>query len=127
LCDTLAGSLSWDAMRAARAAGAVLGGSSAGAMVLGAHFFDPESKSISAGLGLVSGLFFLPHHNAFGAKWARFLPGIPAGARLLGVDEQTGILDDGPEGAWTVYGKGAATVYTAGKGVRFTNGAKFSF
>ena len=32
-------------------------------------------------------------------------------AILVGIDEETGMLNDGPNGQWTVYGKGAVTVY----------------
>ncbi len=127
LFDTLAGSLCWNAMGAAHAAGAVLAGSSAGAMVLGSHFLDPGAKRVRAGLGLVPGMFFLPHFNHLRNKWLRFFPGIPGEARVLCVDEETGVLNDGANGAWTVYGRGSATVYTAGKGARYPSGANFSF
>jgi cyanophycinase-like exopeptidase len=33
---------------------------------------------------------------------------------LIGIDEETGLMNDGPEGRWTVYGKGAVTLYRRG-------------
>jgi cyanophycinase-like exopeptidase len=32
-------------------------------------------------------------------------------AILLGIDEQTGIINDALDGAWTVYGAGGVTLY----------------
>ena len=31
----------------------------------------------------------------------------------VGIDEETGMVNDGPAGSWTVYGKGVVTVYPA--------------
>ena len=44
LAETLAGSRAWQAMRNAHRDGAVIGGSSAGAMVLCESYFDPFPK-----------------------------------------------------------------------------------
>jgi cyanophycinase len=111
LAETLAGSRAWDAMRAAHRAGAVIGGSSAGAMVLCEHYFEQASGRVLPGLNLLPGCCVLPHHNTFGQKWAPRLGPLLPGACLLGIDEETGLLNDGPAGNWTVYGKGAVTVY----------------
>lgn len=112
LCETIAGSRAWDAMRAAYRAGAVIGGSSAGAMVLCEHYFDPVSDSVQPGLDLLPGCCVLPHHNQFGKNWAPRLRGLLPKSSLIGIDEETGLLNDDPAGDWTVYGKGAVTVYT---------------
>ena len=44
LAETLSGSLAWQAMLSAHRAGAVIAGSSAGAMVLCERYFDPELR-----------------------------------------------------------------------------------
>lgn len=122
LAETLALSRVWEAMRTVHRSGAVIGGSSAGAMVLCEHYFDPASESVQPGLNLLPGCCILPHHNRFGKKWApaleRLLPGMP----LIGIDEETGLLNDGPAGEWTVYGKGAVTVYQPGGKAIFHHG-----
>ena len=111
LGQTLSGSLAWQAILEAYASGAVVGGSSAGAMVVCAHYFDPESGRILDGLNLLPRACVIPHHNHSGKNWAsRLLKEIPADT-LIGIDEQTGLIDDGPQGAWNVYGKGGVTVY----------------
>ncbi|NJN15024.1 MAG: type 1 glutamine amidotransferase-like domain-containing protein [Oscillochloris sp.] len=111
LNEALLGSAAWDACREAHAAGAVLGGSSAGAMVLCEMLFDPQANTPIPGLNLVPGIVILPHHNTFGAGWAsRLAPKLPDLA-LLGIDERTALIDDGTAGGWTVYGPGAATLY----------------
>jgi cyanophycinase len=111
LATTLAGSRAWDAMRAAHRDGAVIGGSSAGAMVLCEHYFDQASGEVLPGLNLLPRCCVLPHHDRFGQQWAPPLERLLPGVQLLGIDEETGLLNDVPAGEWTVYGKGAVTIY----------------
>ncbi len=111
LAETLSSSRVWEAMRTAHRAGAVIGGSSAGAMVLCEHFFDQASGQVLPGLSLLAGCCVLPHHDTFGREWAAPLKQLLPGAKLIGIDEETGLLNDGPAGEWTVYGRGAVTVY----------------
>jgi cyanophycinase len=122
LARTLAGSLTWQAVLEAHRSGAVVGGSSAGAMVLCAHYFDPQAGRILDGLNLVPNACVIPHHNTSGKGWAaRLAREIPADV-LIGIDEQTGLIDDGPPGAWQVYGKGVVTIYTRGQTVEYKQG-----
>ncbi len=115
LGQTLAGSLCWQATVEAYQAGAVIAGSSAGAMVLCQHYYDPDAKSVVDGLNLVPNACIIPHHNTFGKSWASFLaPLLPEGI-LIGIDEQTGMIDDGPDRSWNVFGKGSVTLYRKGK------------
>jgi cyanophycinase len=114
LAETLAGSRAWQAMAAAHRAGAVIAGSSAGAMVLCGHYFDQASGRVLPGLNLVPGACVLPHHNSFGQRWQKNLSAVLPDALLIGIDEETGMLNDAPGGRWTVYGKGAVTLYFGG-------------
>ncbi len=111
LCETLRDSRAWTAMRAAHASGAVLAGSSAGAMVLCEHLYDPRAQRIIPGLGLLPNLCVLPHHNSFGQGWAERLRALLPQATLVGIDEGTGMIDDGPTRAWSVHGAGHVTLY----------------
>lgn len=111
LGETLKDSLAWAAALEAYQQGAVLAGSSAGAMVLCDYYFNPSGGDIVDGLGLVSNACVLPHHNAFGRDWAPRLTELLPEAVLIGIDERTGMLNDGPDGAWTVYGQGTVTLY----------------
>ncbi len=126
LGESLAGSLSWQAMVAAYEAGAVLGGSSAGAMVLGQHYFDPYSNAIAAGLNLAPHICVVPHHNRFGKGWIAQLAIQLPGIWLVGIDEQTGLLDDGPDHTWNVYGKGSVTIYVGDQVRAYGPGETFS-
>jgi cyanophycinase len=127
LGESLAGSLSWQAMLAAYEAGAVVGGSSAGAMVLGQHYFDPYANVVVAGLNLAPRTCIVPHHNRFGRTWiARLSDQLPE-IWLIGIDEQTGLLDDGPNHTWNVYGQGSATLYRGGQARTYWPGDTFSF
>ncbi len=110
LASTLTGSRVWQAALDACAEGAILGGSSAGAMVLCEHLYDPERDRAVPGLNVLPNACVLPHHNAFGRNWApRLLQALP-GVLLIGIDDQTGMLGDST-GSWTVSGAGRVTLY----------------
>lgn len=129
LGETLAHSASWDAMLAAYAAGAVIAGSSAGAMVLCQYYYDPSRRRIVDGLNLVPHACVLPHHNTFGKGWAQQLGALLPEVALLGIDERTGMLDDGGAGSktgWRVYGQGSVVVYRAGKPTIYHSGEGFA-
>ena len=117
LGQTLKGSASWQAMLDAYENGAVIAGSSAGAMVLCQYYADQKSGVVE-GLGLVPDACVLPHHNNFGKNWAsRLIQQIP-NVVLIGIDERTGMIDDGggaKKMTWTVYGQGAVTLYRHGQ------------
>lgn len=126
LAETLAGSRAWEAMKSAQRAGALIGGSSAGAMVLCEFYFDQASGKVLPGLNLLPGVCVLPHHDTFGKEWAARLTRLLPGALLIGIDEETGLLNDGPRGQWTVYGKGAVTLYEPGGQAKFHDGQCFA-
>lgn len=111
LGQTMTGSSCWQATLTAHDSGAVIGGSSAGAMVLCKHYYDPFKKKVYEGLGLIPGACVIPHHETFGQSWVSHLQGLLPGIVLIGIDEQTGMLNDGPRGQWLVYGKGTVTLY----------------
>lgn len=128
LGETLKKSLCWQAALEAHAGGAVLVGSSAGAMVLCQHYFDPERGQVVAGLNLLPNTCVLPHHDTFGQRWAARLTALLPGVVLLGIDERTGLLDDGPGPrltSWRVYGQGNVTIYRQGQPVVYGPGQQF--
>jgi cyanophycinase len=122
----LIGSLSWQAILTAHQAGAVIAGSSAGAMVLCEHYYDPAAREALKGLGLVPGACVLPHHDTFGQVWASRLAKLLPGAVLVGIDEETGMLNDGPWGQWQVYGKGMVTLYRGNQTICYKSGKVFA-
>ncbi|GAC1433745.1 MAG: cyanophycinase [Ktedonobacteraceae bacterium] len=129
LGQTLAGSASWKAMLAAYEGGAVIAGSSAGAMVLCQYYFDPSTGKVVDGLGLVPNACVLPHHNTFGKGWVTRLATLLPDVVLVGIDERTGMIDDGEgdtKSAWRVYGQGAVTLYRRGRAVVHKAGEMFT-
>jgi len=124
--ETLRASLSWQAMVEAFRSGAVIGGSSAGAMVLAQHYYDPERNDLREGLNLIPGACVIPHHNTFGKGWAARLTGLLPDGLWIGIDEQTGMIGEAP-GRWTVHGKGQATLYHRGQVQTYRPGETFSF
>jgi cyanophycinase len=112
LAETLAGSRSWKSALTAMQAGAVIAGSSAGAMVACDYYFDPETSRIQEGLNLLNGICVLPHHDTFGHTWASRLTGLLPDSVLAGIDEETGVICDLSGGQGQVYGKGQLTLYS---------------
>ena len=128
LGETLKNSASWQAMLQAYLNGAVIAGSSAGAMVMCQHYFDPSKRQVVEGLGLLPNTCVLPHHDTFGKNWAQQLATLLPNVVLLGIDERTGMLDDGEDGrkiGWHVYGQGTITLYRKGQPTVYKAGESF--
>jgi cyanophycinase len=126
LHHSLNGSRGWQALLAAHGRGAVVAGSSAGAMVLCARYYDPDMRTVATGLGMVKGACVVPHHDTFGKTWAPRLAKQLPETILLGIDEETGTIDDGPDNVWQVYGKGAVTLYHRDRQTVFSVGECFA-
>jgi len=126
LGQTLKDSLAWQAALDAYHDGAVIAGSSAGAMVMCEFYYDPSAGKVVDGLNLVPNSLVLPHHNTFGKNWAPKLTKQIPNVTFLGVDEQTGMLNDGENNSWNVYGAVEVTLYRNGKVETFSAGRTFS-
>lgn len=124
LGETLKDSAAWEAVREAYANGAVVAGSSAGAMVMCEFYYDQNQGQVISGLNLVPNSLVLPHHNTFGKSWASRLLEI-AQVMLIGIDEQTGMIDDGAH-TWNVYGAGNVTIYQHRQVETYPPGTSFS-
>ncbi len=112
----------------AHQAGAVIGGSSAGAMVLCAHYYNPHSHEIDPGLSLVPNAAVIPHYNNLKGRWLGALRDKLPEAVLIGLDEGIGLIDDGVEGEgdWTVYGGGQITLHDGDTIITFAPGESFN-
>ena len=126
LGETLANSTCWRAVLDAYEQGAVIAGSSAGAMVLCEHYYDPTEKKLLRGLNLIPNACVLPHHNNFGKAWAKQLMQLLPNITLIGIDERTGMVTD-VNGMWRVYGAGEITLYQGGQIHSHARGETFSF
>jgi cyanophycinase len=145
LGETLAGSAAWQAMLAAYLDGAVIAGSSAGAMVLCQHYYDPYEGKLLNGLNLIPNACVLPHHNRYGKGWAAQLTERLPDSVLIGIDEQTGMISNNgapssvsirsmntdesssAQSNWTVYGAGTVTLYRGGQAHRHARRESFVF
>ena len=95
--------------------GAVVAGSSAGAMVLGDPMVDPRGGAYTLGLGLVEQLAVVPHHDTWPPERAhRTMQLAPKGLPIAAVDEQTAIIRTG-DGGWRAAGAGQVAVFLDGK------------
>jgi cyanophycinase len=124
LGSTLANSACWRAALEVYERGGVIAGSSAGAMVLCGHYYDPYERQLFEGLNLIPNACVLPHHNNFGRKWAAQLMEMLPDAVLIGIDESTGMVGGGK--TWLALGAGEVTLYRGGAAVRHAGGEEFS-
>lgn len=113
LAATLRDTPAWEGILAALASGAVLAGSSAGAMVLCDRMLVPGSDGTETGLGLLPGMVVIPHHE----RWSDRVPGMVraldgSGSVVLGIDEATGLVLE--EGGARVLGARSVTAYRDG-------------
>lgn len=118
VAQVLHGSEVWRAMFKAWRGGAVLAGSSAGAMALCSHTLvragwpNRFNRRPMDGLGALPGTAVLPHFETFGHRWVEpALADPPADAvTLVGIDERSAAVWDGKK--WSARGPGAVTVVT---------------
>ncbi len=125
LGETLTESAAWNAVLEAYQAGAVIAGSSAGAMVMCEFYYDLNQGQVVSGLNLIPNSLVLPHHNTFGKSWTSRLLEVPH-LTLIGIDERTGIVDDGSSKTWSVLGQGEATLYRNTQIEAYQTGNSFS-
>ena len=117
LRSVLKASAVWDALVEAWAAGAVLAGSSAGAMILGDAMVDPRGGALTLGLGLLPQLAVLPHANNWSEeKTHRTVRLASGGLRIAAIDERTALLR-APDGQWHKAGQGGTTIWLDGQPV----------
>lgn len=93
------------------AEGAVLAGSSAGAMVMGSLMRRPRGGGWVEALGIVPGVAVLPHHEKSDPEETsrQLQTQVPADVTVLGIDARSGCL--GHPGNWRAVGSGNVTVY----------------
>ncbi len=115
LRSVLKASAVWDALVEAWTNGAVLAGSSAGAMVLGDAMVDPRGGALTLGLGLLPQLAVLPHANNWPEeKTHRTVRLASGGLRIAAIDERTALLR-GSDGQWRQAGQGEVTIWLDGR------------
>jgi cyanophycinase len=114
LRSVLKDSPAWDALCQAWQGGAVLAGSSAGAMALCDPMVDPRGGAFTLGLGLLAQVAVIPHHNTWSEEKAkRTITLAPKGLPIVGIDERTALIR-GVDGAWSVAGVGGVVVFQNG-------------
>jgi cyanophycinase len=126
LATTLRDTLVWQAIVSAWEAGAALAGCSAGAMAMTAFapYVREMERAPEPGLGVLPQWQVLPHFDRF-QEWEptvveRSLAKLPAGVRLLGIDEDTALVR--LDGSWVVHGRQAVWDITAGGQTPFRAG-----
>jgi cyanophycinase len=120
----------WKAMFEAWRKGAVLAGSSAGAMALCSHTLVRASwpnrfnRRPADGLGLIPKTAVLPHFDTFGHRWVDSAQAAAPDLCLVGIDERSAAVWNGE--SWLAAGPGAVTVVKGAKISRFPSGRQVS-
>ena len=114
LRSVLKDSPAWNALFQAWQGGAVLAGSSAGAMALCDPMVDPRGGAFTLGLGLLAQVAIIPHHDTWSEEKAkRTITLAPKGLPIVGIDERTALIR-GRDGGWSVDGVGGVVVFQDG-------------
>ncbi|HEV2759014.1 MAG TPA: Type 1 glutamine amidotransferase-like domain-containing protein [Acidimicrobiales bacterium] len=114
LRSVLKDSPAWDALFQAWQGGAVLAGSSAGAMALCDPMVDPRGGAFTLGLGLLAQVAIIPHHDTWSPEKAKRTITLAAkGVPVVAIDERTALIRS-RDGAWTVDGVGSVVVFQDG-------------
>ena len=103
--------------------GAILAGSSAGAMVFGSWMRFREWRQT---LGIAPGVAALPHHERADPSVvaSELAESAPSGIVVLGIDGKSACLGGPVE--WKALGAGGVTVYREGEWHRYTSGEVFT-
>ena len=122
--NVLAGTPFWGEVVNRHRSGAVLAGSSAGAMMLGEKSYAPDEfdaaglpqrVSVRDGLGVLGGHFVVPHFDLLSQfapeRVQAWIAAWPAGFRGIGIDEDTAVVES--TNGWTVRGRGRAVTMTS--------------
>jgi len=114
LFSVLKHSQCYDAIVNAFASGAVVAGSSAGAMVLGDPMVDPRGGGLTLGLGLVKDLAVMPHYSLASAELKHRTQSLAEpGVVIAGIDEQTALIRE-PDDIWNSMGAGSVHLVSGG-------------
>ncbi|MDQ4071205.1 MAG: Type 1 glutamine amidotransferase-like domain-containing protein [Actinomycetota bacterium] len=114
LRSVLKDSPAWYALFQAWQDGAVLAGSSAGAMALCDPMVDPRGGAFTLGLGLLAQVAIIPHHDTWSPEKAkRTITLAPPGLPVVAIDERTALIR-GQDGQWRVEGAGSVVVFMDG-------------
>lgn len=112
---TLKDSLVFDALREAWRNGAVVAGSSAGAMALTDPMIDPRGGAFTVGLGLISDLAVVPHYlGERSMQLERTLSLASDSCAVVALGEATGVIRM-PDGMWEVVGSAPVEVFEVGR------------
>jgi cyanophycinase len=130
VAKVLRGSPVWGAVFEAWRGGAVLAGSSAGAMALCSHTLvraswpNRFSRRPADALGVVPATAVLPHYDTFGHRWIESAREAAPGVTLLGVDERSAAV--WTDGAWRAVGPGTVHVVNGGRIKPFESGSEIA-
>lgn len=125
LLDTLRDTACWHAIVDVFAAGGVVAGCSAGAMVLAGHMLAwPSFRHATPALGLAPGIAVIPHFDEVPGWITSAVRLAPSNITVIGIEGSTALV--GLEQGWTVYGRGSVTVFAGEHKQQYHSGESVS-
>lgn len=119
LVNTLKDSLAWRAIQEVLAAGGILAGCSAGAMILGERI--PAFPVWQRAFNLVPGAVVVPHYDEIPSSFARTMKMfVSRDKTLVGIEGNTALVKDGD--VYSVLGQGGVTIWNSQDKIRYTQG-----
>jgi len=121
LLETLRDTVCWNTILDVFAAGGVVAGCSAGAMVLAGHMLAwPQFRRTIPALGLAPGIAIIPHFDEVPGWITSVVRMVPRGVTVVGVAGSTALVSS--EQSWTVCGRGSVTVFTGKHKQQYSEG-----
>jgi cyanophycinase len=119
LLSTLRGSLAWQAIQQVLAAGGILAGCSAGAMILGERI--PAFPAWQRAFNLLPEAVIVPHFDEMPESFSKTMKLFVSRDKVLvGIEGSTALLRQGQE--LQVLGRGGVTIWNRRERVRYTQG-----
>ena len=105
----------WDALLAAWLGGGVVAAAGSSASALCDPMVDPRGGALTLGLGAITSMAVIPHHNTWSEdKEKRTLKIAPEGLPIVGIDERAALIRSSA-GSWSASGAGKVTVFVDGQ------------
>lgn len=123
LLETLQGTPCWHAIEGVFAAGGVVVGCSAGAMVLAGKMLAlPRLWRTLPALGLAPGIAIIPHFDEI-PRWMTGVVRLTSGdGTIVGIEGSTALV--GSTDNWMVYGRGSVTIFEPSRNAHYRTGER---
>ncbi len=124
LLETLTETPFWAAVKDIFAAGGVIAGCSAGAMVMAEYMADfPQVWKTLPALGIAKNLTVIPHFDELPQAIKGPIGAMRHKGYIAGIDGSTALIGPFEQNTWNIVGRGAVTIYSASGKKQYPSGS----